>query len=607
MTLGLDAFFARFGISKVVREGKPEFDFATNGKPNRYLNRQMKRLERLSKISPLRFWKLARHLIRTSKTLRIVAIRNVRPHWYKSVSEERVLDWMKELNNICGRPRATFEINRVAIPKPDGTQRYINDPGVPWRMYLWMWNFALHFYLKDRINASQHGHRPGRGSVTCWKEILDKVYKYKHVYEFDYKKFHDLIGRKYLLQALLNFKVPKAIAKELIHLSSPYVRGTDEEDPLRLEMIPGFDIFHYYRGVIQGSNIAAYLGLLVLEDLGVYNLEKGEYIGYADDGLLMSNDVGVVEEWKSKLGGLSGVEFKEEKSGWVKLDGIWLKDLKFVGLCLENSGEVLRGATRSGRIGQMIWRDKSTDEIWNFLSTFNGRLEGDRTSGISPRKESAWDKRGYADLGFLSAMVFSDNMFNNNPHKKSPIQAVKESVWNRVDLNPWVDNLETGSTLCFSRLRMLMSDPGLSEKSKLRQRGCKKAPEEFICDLGGWMKVRKERLDGIKHVGTAAESTKNVTGHTPSNPVGFDLMPSASTRPTPFVLELKTKVKPPRTEVIQKLAEFAERTKHQFTGGFLSSNPLPPGSGFRTIVVDLDKARAEVQNNPRPKPIVFKK
>lgn len=93
------------------------------------------------------------------------------------------------------------------------------------------------------------------------------------------------------------------------------MRGTDPEDPLRLEMIPGFDIFHYYRGVIQGSNIAAYLGLLVLEDLGVYNLEKGKYIGYADDGLLFSNDEGVVEEWKSKLGGLSGVEPKPEKSG----------------------------------------------------------------------------------------------------------------------------------------------------------------------------------------------------------------------------------------------------------------------------------------------------
>lgn len=363
-SLGLDPFYLQFGVEKKIRDGKPTFVLGNNGGVNRYLKRQMKRLERLSREDrPAQFWKLARHLLRSSKALRIVALRNVRPHWYKSVTTEKVGDWLRELNGICYRPRETFEINRTAIPKDDGTKRYINDPGVPWRMYLWMWNFMLHFFLKDKINPSQHGHRPGRGSVTCWREILSNVNEYKYIYEFDYKKFHDLIGRKYLLQALLNFKFPKSVAIDLVHLCSPYVRGTDSDDPLRLEMIPGFDIFHYYRGVIQGSNIAAYLGLLVLEDLGVYNLRKGKYIGYADDGLLFSNDPDVVEEWKSKLGGISGVEPKPEKSGWVKYDGEWLKDLKFVGLALVEEGTKLRGATRSGRTGEMVWTNEETGEI----------------------------------------------------------------------------------------------------------------------------------------------------------------------------------------------------------------------------------------------------
>lgn len=166
-SLGLDPFYLKFGIEKKVREGKPFFSLGNNGGVNRYLEHQMKRLARLSKEDSDRFWKLARHLLRSSKALRIVALRNVRPHWYKSESRERVGEWLKELNGICYRPRETFQINRTAIPKDDGTKRYINDPGIPWRMYLWMWNFMIHFFLKDRINESQHGHRPGKGSVTC--------------------------------------------------------------------------------------------------------------------------------------------------------------------------------------------------------------------------------------------------------------------------------------------------------------------------------------------------------------------------------------------------------------------------------------------------------
>lgn len=136
--LGLDAFYLKFGITKVVRDGSPSFTKGSNGSLNRYLERQMKRLDRLAKVSPKRYWKLALHLLRSSKALRLVALRNVRPHWYKGVPALKVREWMEELNGICYRPRETFEINRTAIPKDDGTKRYINDPGVPWRMYLWM-------------------------------------------------------------------------------------------------------------------------------------------------------------------------------------------------------------------------------------------------------------------------------------------------------------------------------------------------------------------------------------------------------------------------------------------------------------------------------------
>jgi len=70
-----------------------------------------------------------------------------------------------------------------------------------------------------------------------------------------------------------------------------------------------------YRGVVQGSNIAGLLGLIMLEDLGVYKLTKGKYLGYADDGLLYGDSPEVLEEWREKLDEGKGVLEKASKSG----------------------------------------------------------------------------------------------------------------------------------------------------------------------------------------------------------------------------------------------------------------------------------------------------
>lgn len=260
-------------------------------------------------------------------------------------------------------------------------------------------------YIKDRINPSQHGHRPGRGSATCWKEILENLPKYKYVYEFDFAKFHDQISRKWLTQVLISSAIPPEVVRVLVHLSSPYVRNTDPKDPLRIQMIPGFNYFHYYRGVVQGSNIAAYLGLLVLEHLGVYDLGKRtKYIGYADDGVLLSNDPKCAEKLESRCKSEFGIRLKPEKSGWVMKDGVWIKPLRLVGLSLEENGTLLKACTRSGKRSEIGWVNYPMEVIWNFLLQNDGILPESRTSrnpGTSLEK-SKWVK-GFADLGFLSS------------------------------------------------------------------------------------------------------------------------------------------------------------------------------------------------------------
>lgn len=67
---------------------------------------------------------------------------------------------------------------------------------------------------------------------------------------------------------------------------------------------------------------------------------------------------------------------------------------------------------------------------------------------------------------------------------------------------------------------------------------------------------------------------RNVRGHTPQNPVGYDLLPSNSTRPTPWVVGNRMKVLPVKAEVSEKLVEYAIRTEGKYTSEYVHKIPL---------------------------------
>lgn len=173
----------------------------------------------------------------------------------------------------------------------------------------------LHYFVNHRLNENQHGHRIGRGTLTCWRVILTKVIRSPYIFEFDFMKFHDRIDRGFLAKSLKVMNFPESEVRKFVHLCSPYIRGTDERDPMRLKTMKEWKFHHYYRGVVQGSNIAALLALIVLEVAGVYDLKKGNYIGYADDGILYGDNPDMVKEFLNKLTPENGIEIKKEKSG----------------------------------------------------------------------------------------------------------------------------------------------------------------------------------------------------------------------------------------------------------------------------------------------------
>jgi hypothetical protein len=525
--LGYEPLLRLFNVDKVLRNGRPEMIAWRSRRMDNYVRRQQVRLMRLQeKGDATAYWKLADHLMRSSKAFRMLALRNVRPNWYKDTSWEKVMRWLHELNGICYRPPECFKISRTAIPKDDGSLRWINDPGVAWRCYLWLQNLMVHYFVNPRLYENQHGHRMGKGSVTCWTQIIKHVLPSKFIYEFDYKKFHDLIDRKWMCEALLRFGFPEEVARRLAHLSSPYVTGADERDPLRLKLFGEDEMkfHHYYRGVIQGSNIAALLGLLMLEDLKVYYLSKGKYIGYADDGILYGDDPEVVDEWLSRLNPAAGIFPKPEKSGWVKKDGMWLKELKFIGLRYDPSVDSLFASTHSGKTTEMKWKVGDNVNPEELVAAENWIQEN--PGGYS--KEKVFSTKilsyhnGMAYLGILSSLVWGGKKVGY--YRPTSTRVLNYSTGSLIDIlmkakMSITESLDIVNASTLAYIAMAEHLSGYDYFRKPRKSKPNKPGTGQRVFLGGLIRP--------------TSTPNHLGGDNPSLPVKMDLLPTDSKEPTP--------------------------------------------------------------------------
>nr|AYM47416.1 mystique [Phycomyces blakesleeanus] len=434
------------------------------------------------------------------------------------------------------------EINRTPIPKKDGGIRYINDPGVPWRCYLWMWNLMIHYYANPRINANQHGHRAGKGSVTCWKQILTEVIDSKFIYEFDYKKFHDLISRAGMAGALLRFGFPEEVARTLVHICSPYVRGADDNDPLRLKLAHMGEYHHYYRGVVQGNNVAALLGMIVLEDLGVYDLKHGQLVGYADDGILYGDDPRMVEEWLSKLDPKMGVFPKPAATKWVRFSGEWKSELKFVGLAYDGSTDTLRANTRSGKTEVFKWdrEEGITPDVEEFLRLSRTGESSQSGHNSAPYQRTLTHRNGVPYLGFLLAKIWSnDPRSRYEPGETAKLKYKPESLlgkWNKFGDWPFSMNAINASSQAYGYLGKWIK---LYEPASLRQpvaHRLRRGTGIFKGVPRTEARALSEMMEPWKFSGPAGSlitEGNEVLGDVTSLPVGMDMLPSFQSIPTP--------------------------------------------------------------------------
>jgi hypothetical protein len=150
----------------------------------------------------------------------------------------------------------------------------------------------------------------------------------------------------------------------------------------------------------------------VMNEWLTQDLPKVKKGGYADDTLAWSEDEFVCTPNKE-----SGIVIHEEKSGWVKKHGKWLKPLKFLGLTFD--GENLQASTRNGANLKVTPEVMLLTEILSLPAKSIGKFD-DMMSLLDERLAQA-ESNSYANpktnwemffkskiLGFIQSRLYQD-------------------------------------------------------------------------------------------------------------------------------------------------------------------------------------------------------
>lgn len=141
--------------------------------------------------------------------------------------------------------------------------------------------------------------------------------------------------------------------------------------------------YNYFNGVAQGSALSPTLSTVLLTELLFLKHPELGFVYYADDGLIYSDKPFNAEEILNSISKDSGIvaHTTPPKSKWVKYDGKWLNNLKFLGreyipdnLTSQSLGE-FKNATRTPK-----------DYVFNLAEIIGIAIEYDFWFGLGDEK-----------------------------------------------------------------------------------------------------------------------------------------------------------------------------------------------------------------------------
>jgi len=215
---------------------------------------------------------------------------------------------------------ATYEpspARRKAIPKPDGSERFLGIPNVQDRLIQQAILQVLTPIFDPDFSESSFGFRPNRSAQDAAKQVQAHIRSgFRHCVDMDLSKFFDRVQHDVLLTRVAR----KVHDKRLLKLIGRYLRAGVMVDA---QLQPSIE------GTMQGGPLSPILANILLDDFDKELERRGlRFVRYADDFLVFTKtseaarrvygSVGryltrklklVVNDQKSRVCRTEGVEF----------------------------------------------------------------------------------------------------------------------------------------------------------------------------------------------------------------------------------------------------------------------------------------------------------
>jgi hypothetical protein len=239
-------------------------------KLRRYRNRRMNKyllhvftvmVQLLKAGQKERFWKLFTIVMQKSSVYLVYCSWKIDKNLYRNLKARALKKIFREVHQLRTNWSTEMVFHRTYIPKGE-THRPLGVPSLPWRIYT---NMLLHpLLLAHPLPSSQHGFKPGAGTLTAWIVMLKEVLLSPNIYEGDLRQCFPSVNLLRLAVILIKQGMPSWIAGLYIFINqvSPEFKGAIllnenqfllreqykdllKQDPSRVPLNPDYPLFAY--------------------------------------------------------------------------------------------------------------------------------------------------------------------------------------------------------------------------------------------------------------------------------------------------------------------------------------------------------------------------